>query len=150
MKIEEKDIWKDYYLTNNIANIIKLDDTIEEIEINEFLNQCKEYKEVFEEEYLEYFRNEEYIYKQEDIVEKVLNASGIVGIVQMIWLNLFGLFIMGVAGGLSLLELKALRKDLRKIQDYNDMLDQDIRRYKINEIIEETKEQIDQMNKLKI
>ena len=150
MKIEEKDIWKDYYLTNNIANIIKLDDTIEEIEINEFLNQCKEYKEVFEEEYLEYFRNEEYIYKQEDIVEKVLNASGIVGIVQMIWLNLFGLFIMGVAGGLSLLERKALRKKKKKIQDYNDMLDQDIRRYKINEIIEETKEQIDQMNKLKI
>lgn len=150
MKIEEKDIWKDYYLTNNIANIIKLDDTIEEIKINEFLNQCKEYKEVFEEEYLEYFRNEEYIYKQEDIVEKVLNASGIVGIIQMIWLNLLGLFLMGLAGGLSLLELKALRKDLRKIQDYNDMLDQDIRRYKINEIIEETKEQIDQMNKLKI
>ena len=31
MKLEEKDIWKDYYLTNNTANIIKLDDTIEEI-----------------------------------------------------------------------------------------------------------------------
>ena len=51
MKIQEKDIWKDYYLTNNIANIIKLDNTIEEVEINEFLNKCKKYKEIFEKEY---------------------------------------------------------------------------------------------------
>ena len=150
MKIQEKDIWKDYYLTNNIANIIKLDNTIEEVEINEFLNKCKKYKEIFEKEYLKYQKNEEYIYKQEERVEKILYGSAIIGGIQMIWLNLLGLFLMGLAGNLSLLELKALRKDLKIIQDYNDMLDQDIRSQKINQIIEETKEQIEQINSLKI
>ena len=87
MKIQEKDIWKDYYLTNNIANIIKLDNTIEEVEINEFLNKCKKYKEIFEEEYMNYYKNEEYIYKQENIVEKILYVSAIIGGIQIIWLN---------------------------------------------------------------
>ena len=91
-----------------------------------------------------------YIYKQEERVEKILYSSAIIGGIQMIWLNLLGLFLMGLAGNLSLLELKALRKDLKAIQDYNDMLDQDIRSQKINQIIEETKEQIEQINSLKI
>ena len=49
---------------------------------------------------------------------------------------------MGLGGNLSLLELRALRKELKEIQDYNDLLDQDIRTKKMNSIIEEVRERM--------
>lgn len=150
MILEEKDLWKDYYLTNNTANIIKFDDSIEEMDIKEFLKKCLKYKEIFEKEYAEYYRNETYIYNQENIVEKILYATAAIGVIQILFLNLTGLLLMGLGGNLSLLELRALRKELKEIQDYNDLLDQDIRTKKMNSIIEETKEQIKQMDSLKI
>ena len=150
MILEEKDLWKDYFLTNNTANIIKFDDSIEEMDIKEFLKKCLKYKEIFEKEYARYYRNETYIHNQENIVEKILYGSAIIGIIQILFLNLTGLLLMGLGGNLSLLELRALRKELKEIQDYNDLLDQDIRTKKMNSIIEETKEQIKQMGSLKI